>query len=69
MPVFTCKNFKGHNPVGVGAVMVATSRVEAAQLLSAALADRGLVQIVEPNQMVWVDPFTKRVNILTDGEY
>lgn len=69
MPVFTCKNFKGHNPVGVGAVVVAANRVEAAQLLSAALTNRGLAQSVEPDQMIWVDSFVKGVTILTDGEY
>lgn len=69
MPVFTCKNFKGHNPVGVGAVVVAVNRAEAAYLLSIELASRGIDQVVDPAQMIWVDTFTKHVTVLTDGEY
>lgn len=66
MKVFTCNSFKGHYPVGVGAVVMAEDAKEAATLLEAVLVDRGLQQDIAPEQMVEMQ---HQVVILCDGNY
>lgn len=67
--VYTCKNFKGVNPVGVAAVVVAEDAIHAALLLEKELEERGLKQKVKPSQMKPVINVTPNCEILNDGDY
>ena len=69
MNTYTNKTFHGHWPVGTAAVVVATSRVTAAQALETALAAQGLPQPIKPEDMHIVDPTHQHVRILCNGDY
>lgn len=72
MRVYTCTNFRGKNPVGVAAVVVATDITDAERVLRQILFDKGL-----PQKEGWV-PLLRLVDtwaaghyalILNDGDY
>ena len=64
--IWTNTKFKGHWPVGTAAIVEADRREEAAILLSRKLAEQGLPQPVDVDDMI---PFTGGVQILCDGDY
>lgn len=69
MNVYTHTGFTGHWPVPTAAVVVANSREEAAQLLSAALQDRGLAQEIDKANFDQVEVGASAAIVLSDGEY
>lgn len=69
MKVWANNTFKGHNPVGSAAVVVAESQEEAAGMLAMALDAVWLKQDVDPESMKEIPLGQKGVNILVDGEY
>lgn len=69
MKVFTCKSFEGHWPVGTAAVIVALTVEDAVALLSDAVAQHGLKQKIEPEQLVELDITQQHAVVLNDGEY
>lgn len=69
MKVFTCKGFRGHNPVGTAAVVVAQSAEEAALLLTGHLHAIGLPQTIEASRMEEVKTDSLHVRVLCDGDY
>ena len=69
MPTWTCNNFKGNYPVGVGAVVVASNKQEAIVALEFELKKRHLIQVIKPEQLEQLPKQGLYVRILTDGEY
>jgi hypothetical protein len=69
MPTWTCNNFKGHYPVGVGAVVVAENIEEAIKILETQLYQIGLKQVIKPEQLIPLPTYNSYVLILTDGMY
>lgn len=69
MKVFTSKQFEGHWPVPVAAVIVAETIEDAATALSIALTQHGLTQVVKPEQLVELNTEQAHVVVLSDGEY
>jgi hypothetical protein len=69
MKVFICSCFKGHNPVGVGAVMIAEDKARACAQLAVALACNGLPQDITPDMLDELYLDTATTILLTDGEY
>ena len=51
MKVYTCTSFKGFNPVGTAAVVIAKSEEDAANLLNGHLIAKGLEGRVLPREM------------------
>lgn len=68
MKVFTCKDFKGHWPVPVAAVIVAETLEDARLELDARLKAEGLKQDDRPT-LKEVDVTRANVIILSNGEY
>ena len=68
MKLWTNNEFKGHYPVGVGAVVVAETADDAADYLSMFLNKRGLpnAKAEQFKEMPFVDG---QVTILSDGDY
>lgn len=67
--IFTCRDFTGHYPVGVAAVVEASDEIEAAVLLNMELRERGLNGDAAPVNMIPF-PFPKeRVRVIADGDY
>lgn len=69
MKVWTTTRFSGLWPVGTSAVVVAETKEQAAQLLSAELEFIGLPQEVSPDDLTRLDTKTPNVLILNDGNY
>jgi len=69
MKTWTCNNFKGHNPVGVGAVIQAPDLHTAILTLEFELIKQGLTQQIQPEQMILISSDVTHAVILTDGEY
>ena len=69
MNVYTCTSFRGHWPVGVSAIVVASDVEEAAQLLSADLASQGLAQEITADRLEILDTNSPGVLVLNDGDY
>ena len=73
MKVFYCDEFTGHYPVGTAAIIVAKTIKEAAQQLMIELANRGLEQSIDVEQLTEVKPnqpgATPFALILCDGDY
>lgn len=70
MNVYTNTLFDGFWPVGVAAIVVATSPEEAALLLEIELQERGLPpQTIDPAGFVLVDMHDPAAIILKDGQY
>ena len=68
MKLYTCTNFEGHYPVGTAAVVVATDKAHAFELLAAELARLGLKQS-HPLQFNERDMSVGAVFVLNDGNY
>ena len=66
--VYTTTSFTGFNPVGVSALVVATSQEEAARFLNIVLLDKGLVGDAVASGMIEVPTERSFVLILQDGE-
>ena len=71
MPTWTCNNFKGHNPVGVGAVVSAPNKKEAIAKLESELRCHFLDQKIQPEQLelLLIPSKGSYAVILADGEY
>jgi len=69
MLVYTCNNFKGHNPVGVGAAVSAENIETAIHYLELRLKEDGLEQTIVPEQLILLPPYDSYVRILANGEY
>lgn len=69
MQTWTCNNFKGHYPVGVGAVVTAKTIEQACLKLEIELAEHGITQKVLPTQLVLFPTKNCHVRILADGNY
>lgn len=71
MLTWTCNNFKGHSPVGVGAVVSAENIEKAIKILETRLQQIGLEQIIKPEQLILLptNHSHRYVRILTDGNY
>lgn len=69
MPTWTCNNFKGHNPVGVGAVVTARTIEAAIKILETELYMQGLQQIIKPEQLIPLPTEHMCVRVLTNGNY
>lgn len=68
MKVFTCKDFSGHWPVPVSAIVVAETLEDAREKLLRQLEFAGLKQD-SPITLVEVDQTRSNVILLSDGEY
>lgn len=69
MKVFYNRDFKGHYPVGVSAVVIAPDHIEAARLLRNELSSCGLDQRVDPSEMFELDTSVPFAIVLQDGDY
>lgn len=69
MKVFTCQDFEGHYPVGVGAVVSSHTEEEAAELLNERLRSIGLKGDAKPSNMILFPHPGEVVRILADGNY
>lgn len=69
MKVWTHNKFTGHYPVGAAAVVCGTTREDAAAQLEEALAQIGLKQRIEPQDLVEFEVFGSHVRVLNDGNY
>ncbi len=69
MKVFTCSNFKGHNPVGVAAVVVAKDEAAARLQLDIQLRAAGLPGMEAECGLTQVRTDRRSVEILCDGNY
>jgi hypothetical protein len=71
MKVFVCTRFKGHNPVGVSAVVIAPDAVEAAATLNGQLHAECLWQNrpMTAGDMIEVDLRLPKAYIINDGDY
>lgn len=69
MKTWTCNSFKGHYPVGVGAVVVAENIETAIIRLEEDLNLAGLPQTIKPEQLTPLPRYHRYVRILTNGEY
>jgi hypothetical protein len=67
--VYVCTGFRGHNPVGSAAVVLAEDAEEAAHILSDELESCGLKQDIYACDLVQVDAASPRAVILCDGDY
>ena len=67
--IFVNTSFAGHYPVGTSAVVCATSKEEAAQILQRTLKHKGLSQEVLPEHMVKFMAVPGNCSILNDGDY
>ena len=68
MRVYTCKDFKGHWPVGSSAVVLAGNKTQARKILLAKLKEIGLEQ-KEPISLIEIPQDKQSVTILNDGDY
>ena len=69
MNVYTCTDFRGHWPVGVSAVIVASDKQRAAKHLESELKKSGLEQAIDTSQLKRVSTRKESVSILQNGEY
>ena len=69
MKVFTNKTFDGFYPVGSAAVVIADNKEEAAGRLSHQLNHMGMLQSINPDDMIEVNVDSAKVIILCDGNY
>jgi len=69
MMIYTHTDFKGHNPVGTSAVVVAPNRKKAAKLLKAALKEHGLEQEVDESKFQVLSKGKERAVVLNNGDY
>lgn len=69
MRVWTITGFKGKQPTGTAAVVIADTAEYAALLLNAALAEAGLPRSVKPEDFTYQSPRNPRAVILCDGDY
>ena len=67
--LFTCTEFKGHYPVGVAAVIVATDETQAIMLLEERLTAQGLRQKIKLDQIIPVPLSFPNCQILCNGDY
>lgn len=68
MKVFYCDTFKGHNPVGVCAIVVAHNKLAARILLKIQLRERGL-DLEDKDAICEIDTSGPGALILADGDY
>ena len=70
MKVFTCTEFTGFWPVGTAAVVVATNRKKAKELLEAAIKLDGLPETtIDSKDIVELNIDKPNAVILRDGDY
>lgn len=69
MKLYTCTNFKGRNPVGTAAVIVARDRGHAKRLLTAELVRQGIPQDDRELEMTEVSATVSHAVVLCDGNY
>ena len=69
MKTWTCNNFKGHYPVGVGAVVTAETVQLAILILKHELTAAGLPQTIKPEQLIPLPTQHPGIRILTNGDY
>lgn len=69
MDIFTHTRFTGHWPVGVAAVVVATSAQQALEILNAELGKLDLPADAKIEDLQCVDVHSARAIILNDGDY
>lgn len=69
LKVWAHTTFKGHWPVGTGAVVIAPTREDAATYLDDALAKNGLAQEIDPAGFLEVPLKDGAWRILCDGNY
>lgn len=69
LKVFTCRSFKGHNPVGTAAVIIAANIDDAIKLLEFKLNEQGLHQDINPDQLTELCLGFGQAIILHNGDY
>ena len=69
MAVFVNSAFEGHWPVGVAAVVIANTAIEAAELLNDELQKRGLRRSATREQFVKLADDKHQAVVLCDGDY
>lgn len=69
MNVYTTTKFKGHYPIGSAAVITATSKEHAVELLEAELTRIGLAQKITVDQIEELDVAMPKAVVLVDGNY
>lgn len=69
MITYTCKDFTGHWPVGVAAVVCADNEDEAAARLNRALRELGLPGDAIPANMIEFPHPGEEVRVMAEGEY
>jgi hypothetical protein len=67
--VFYCTSFKGFYPVGVSLIVAAATRAKAKKLAEAELAQRGLEQTLDIEDLNEFVPIVENCQILQDGDY
>lgn len=67
--VYAFKDHAGHWPVPTASIVVAPDLATAADLLSVALASRGLVHTSEQGEVMELDLTRPGVVVLSDGQY
>ena len=69
MKVWTNTDFEGHWPVGVAAVVVADTAMQAAELLNNELQKRGLSRSATAEQFASLPTSRPMAVVLRDGDY
>lgn len=69
LKVFVCIKFKGYFPVWSAAVVVATDKAEACELLMVELTKYGLKQDITEDMIIELNTLTRKAVILVDGDY
>lgn len=67
--VFYCTSFTGFNPVGTSLIVAAATRAKAKKLAEAELAQRGLKQTLDIEDLHEFVPTIENCEILQDGDY
>lgn len=68
MGIYTYK-FVGHSPVGAVAMIIASSKQQAMELLEAKLEAIGLAQTVDATKLVKINSAKSEAHILLNGDY
>lgn len=69
MKVWRHTSFTGHWAVGVAAVVVADTALQAAELLERELSQRGLSQKIKVDDFVLIPTSRPAAFVLNDGDY
>lgn len=69
MKLWTCTKFKGAQPTGAAAIVIASDKEQAAKLLEELLTTQGLRQRIDTNMLERVSMTTPKAVVLFNGDY